>query len=182
MLGQTLAALHQHTAPSFGLDYDNYIGSLRQSNRPWDSWIDFFVHQRLEPQIRLATDNHQPIHALKKKIEAFYKEISALLPKENPALIHGDLWGGNLLTDEKGYPCLIDPAVCFGHREAELAYTQLFGHFDRQFYHVYNESFPLEPGFKERADLYNLYPLLVHVNLFGGGYVQQSEAIVSRFV
>lgn len=182
MLGQQVAALHQHTSPSFGLDHDNYIGSLRQSNNPRNSWSDFFIHQRLEPQIKLATDNHHPVLSLRKKMEMVYKKMSTILPEEKPALVHGDLWGGNLLADEKGYPCLIDPAVCFGHREAELAYTQLFGHFDPQFYHVYNESFPLEPGFKERADLYNLYPTLVHVNLFGGGYVQKAESIVNRFV
>ena len=182
LLGQHLAALHQHSAPSFGLDHDNYIGSLRQYNEPCDSWDDFFIHQRLEPQIRLARDNHPSIHSLVKKMDAFYKKVSGILPKENPALLHGDLWGGNVLTDENGKPCLIDPAVYFGHREAELAFTQLFGRFDRQFYQAYDESFPIEPGFEERADIYNLYPLLVHVNLFGGSYIQESEAIVSRFV
>jgi len=181
LLGQRLAALHRHTAPSFGLDHDNYIGSLRQLNHPWNSWSDFFIQQRLEPQIRLATDNHHPVLSLRKKMESVYKKMSALLPEEKPALVHGDLWGGNVLTDEKGFPCLIDPAVCFGHREAELAFTQMFGRFDQQFYHAYNDSFPLEPGFEERAGLYNLYPTLVHVNLFGGGYVQQAESIVNRF-
>jgi fructosamine-3-kinase len=182
LFGQQLAALHQHTAPSFGLDHDNYIGSLQQLNHPWNSWSEFFIHQRLEPQIKLAMDHHHPVLSLRTKMERMYKKIPALLPEEAPALLHGDLWGGNLLTDERGCPCLIDPAVCYGHREAELAFTQLFGPFDQQFYHVYNESFPVEPGFEERAGLYNLYPVLVHINLFGGGYIQQAESLVSRFV
>jgi protein-ribulosamine 3-kinase len=182
LLGQRLAGLHRHTAPSFGLDHDNYIGSLRQYNPPSASWADFFVHQRLEPQIRLATDNHQPVASLRKKLESLYGKIAGLLPEEPPALLHGDLWGGNLLADQKGHPALIDPAVYYGHREAELAYTQLFGHFEAAFYQSYGESFPLSPGFMQRSDLYNLYPLLVHVNLFGGAYVQQSEAIVNRFI
>ena len=182
LLGQRLAALHGHTSSSFGLDHDNYIGSLRQYNPPATSWTDFFIHQRLEPQIRLATDNHLPVQSLRKKLEAFYKKLPGLLPEEPPSLLHGDLWGGNLLADEKGSPVLIDPAVYFGHREAELAYTHLFGHFDPLFYQTYEESYPLKPGFLQRADIYNLYPLLVHVNLFGGVYVQKSEAIVSRYV
>jgi fructosamine-3-kinase len=182
LLAQRLAGLHGNTSPTFGLDHDNYIGSLRQYNPPSDTWADFFIHQRLEPQIRLATDNHQPVQTLRKKLESFYKKLPRLLPEEPPALLHGDLWGGNLLADEKGHPALIDPAVYFGHREAELAYTHLFGHFDPAFYKAYDESFPLKPGFLQRVDIYNLYPLLVHVNLFGGAYVQKSEAIVNQFV
>jgi protein-ribulosamine 3-kinase len=181
LLGQRLASLHGNTSTSFGLDHDNYIGSLRQYNPPSVSWTEFFIHQRLEPQIRLATDNHRPVQTLRKKIEAFYKVLPGLLPEEPPALLHGDLWGGNLLADEKGNPTLIDPAVYFGHREADLAYTHLFGHFDPVFYQAYEETTPLTPGFLQRVDIYNLYPLLVHVNLFGGGYVMEAEAVLNRF-
>ncbi len=181
-LGQKLASLHRHSAPSFGLDHNNFIGSLLQHNKPSNSWIDFFIHQRLEFQINLARDNDKPVHSLKKKLEKLYLKLPALMPVEKPALLHGDLWGGNLVSDEKGYPCLIDPAVYYGHREAELAYTQLFDHFDRTFYKTYEEVFPLEPGFEERVDIYNLYPLLVHLNLFDGNYLHQAEAIVNRFI
>ena len=130
----------------------------------------------------MALDSKKPVHALKKKLDKFYLKLPSLIPEEKPALLHGDLWGGNLVSDEKGYPCLIDPAVYYGHRESELAYTQLFDHFDRVFYESYHDVFPLSPGFDERADIYNLYPLLVHLNLFGGSYLRQAEAIVNRFI
>ena len=182
ILGQNLASLHKHSSAAFGLDHSNYIGSLLQPNKPSDSWNDFFINQRLEFQINLALDSKKPVHALKKKLDKFYLKLPSLIPEEKPALLHGDLWGGNLVSDEKGYPCLIDPAVYYGHRESELAYTQLFDHFDRVFYESYHDVFPLSPGFDERADIYNLYPLLVHLNLFGGSYLRQAEAIVNRFI
>src|SRR5690606_14530146 len=102
-------------------------------------------------------------------------------PQEKPALLHGDLWSGNLMINERGEPTLIDPAVYYGHREAELAFTQLFGGFEPEFYQAYHEAFPIAKGFDSRVDLYNLYPLLVHVNLFGGGYLQQVKNILDRF-
>ena len=182
IIGQKLAVLHQHSSPSFGLDYSNFIGSLLQHNIPSSSWIDFFIHQRLEFQINLALENRKPVQSLKKKLEKLYLKLPALIPVEKPALLHGDLWSGNLISDQKGYPCLIDPAVYYGHRESELAYTQLFDRFDRIFYQSYEDVFPLERGFEERVDIYNLYPLLVHLNLFGGDYLHQAEAIVNRFI
>jgi fructosamine-3-kinase len=100
---------------------------------------------------------------------------------ENPALLHGDLWSGNVMVNEKGEPCLIDPAVYYGYREMELAFTKLFRGFENDFYAAYHASFPLQPGFTERVDIYNLYPLLVHANLFGGSYFQQVEQILRRF-
>jgi fructosamine-3-kinase len=93
--------------------------------------------------------------------------------------LHGDLWRGNLLVDERGLPCVIDPAVYYGHREAELAFTQLFGGFDNRFFDAYVEAYPLQPGFDKRLNVYNLYPLLVHANLFGGSYLRQAERIIA---
>lgn len=118
----------------------------------------------------------------RKKFEALFLKLPALLPEEKPSLLHGDLWSGNLITDEKGEPCLIDPAVYYGNRETDLAMTKLFDGFDSEFYHCYNECFPLQKGFERRANLYNLYPLLVHVNLFGGSYKQSVENILDDFL
>jgi len=104
-----------------------------------------------------------------------------LLPHEPPSLLHGDLWSGNVMAGLSEEPVLVDPAVYFGNREIEIAFTTLFGGFDSLFYEAYQESFPLEKNFEERIDLYNLYPLLVHVNLFGGGYSNSVWTILRRF-
>lgn len=181
LLGKHVALLHQHSSEMFGLDHDNYIGSLSQYNSQNTSWVDFFIHQRLEIQLSLAERHHRINTALRKRFELLYKKLSNLFPDEKPALLHGDLWSGNVLINSSGEPALIDPAVYYGNREAELAYTQLFGGFDQQFYHAYQDVFPLETGFDERSDVYNLYPLMVHVNLFGGAYRQQVERILSRY-
>ncbi len=182
LLGKRLALLHQHPSEMFGLDHNNYIGSLPQYNSQNTSWVDFFIHQRLEIQLSHAERHHRIDTALRKRFELIYKKLPTLFPDERPALLHGDLWSGNLLVNNSGEPALIDPAVYYGNREAELAYTKLFGGFDEQFYHAYQDVFSLETGFDERSDVYNLYPLLVHVNLFGGAYRQQVEWILSRYV
>lgn len=182
LLGRRLAALHRNTADAFGLDHDNYIGSLKQSNTSYKSWIDFFIEQRLEPQLALAGVNGLIDTNLRSQFQVLYKKLPELLPAEQPALLHGDLWPGNLIADEQGEPCLIDPAVYFGHREAELAFTRLFGGFDETFYYAYQNVFPLQPHFEVRVNIYNLYPLLVHVNLFGGAYINQVKQIVIPLV
>ncbi len=110
-----------------------------------------------------------------------YQQLPAILPNERPALLHGDLWSGNVMVNETGSPALIDPAVYYGYREAELAFTQLFGGFDQRFYDAYNEAFPLTEGFAERVHIYNLYPLLVHLNLFGSGYEGSIEKVLKQF-
>lgn len=181
LLGEQLAALHRHTSSSFGMDMDNYIGSLPQINTRKKSWTEFFIDNRLEVQLRLAEQQGKAEAGLRRRFEKLYKQLVDIFPPEPPALLHGDLWSGNLITDEKGEPCLIDPAVYYGHREAELAFTQLFGGFDDRFYDAYHACFPLQPGFDKRADVYNLYPLLVHVNLFGGGYLTSVKNILSRY-
>lgn len=182
VLGKELAALHQSSNSSFGLDHDNYMGSLPQLNAQKNSWIDFFIIQRLEVQLKIATDFHAVENSLTKKFHALYKKLPSILHEEKPSLVHGDLWSGNLITDEKGNPCLIDPAVYYGHREIDLAMTQLFGGFNDAFYQSYQNAYPTLPGLQERLDIYNLYPLLVHVNLFGQSYLSQVNTILRTFV
>lgn len=181
-LGHQLAALHKITSSKFGLDHNNYIGSLQQFNKQHTQWISFFIEQRLDIQLKLAIDSGKIKSDTIHQFQLLSKKLPSLLPEAQPSLLHGDLWSGNLITNEMGEPCLIDPAVFYGHREAEIAFTQLFGGFSKEFYHAYNNAFPLEPGFQERCDIYNLYPLLVHVNLFGGGYLSQVVSVLRRFV
>ena len=119
---------------------------------------------------------------ISKKFKVLFGKLQTILPDERPSLLHGDLWAGNIMTTSDGQPCLIDPAVYFGHREVDLAMTQLFGGFDAAFFESYGEVYPLLPGYEERLDLYNLYPLLVHVNLFGGGYGRQVISVLNKFV
>ena len=180
--GSGLAALHRTSAKHFGLEYDNYIGSLPQSNSQSSSWIEFFIERRLKFQLKLAIDAHNVERSLAGKFEILFSKLPSVLPEERPSLLHGDLWGGNVMVTAEGTPCLIDPAVYYGHREVDLAMTRLFGGFDFAFMDSYNEAYPLLQGYEDRFDLYNLYPLLVHVNLFGGGYVTQVLSILKKFV
>ncbi len=179
--GHALARLHGHSADTFGLDHDNYIGSLSQSNTFHDRWPEFFIEERLKPQIRLAFDGSLLTDSDLSAFGNFFKSLSEIFPEEPPALLHGDLWSGNFMTNEAGEAVLIDPAVYYGHREMDLGMSQLFGGFHRRFYDAYNETYPLEPGWEKRLDYCNLYPLLVHVNLFGGSYVHSVKQIIRPF-
>jgi fructosamine-3-kinase len=182
-LGRGLAALHRVTAGSFGLDHDNYIGANPQPNRQVDNWVTFFREQRLGFQMELARQNGHLHPSRARRLEQLLARLDDWLPAHPPAsLLHGDLWGGNWLTTASGEPALIDPAVYYGHREAELAFTELFGGFSSAFYRSYNESWPVNPGYAERRDLYNLYHLLNHLNLFGEGYGGQVDSILGRYV
>ncbi|HVR19348.1 MAG TPA: fructosamine kinase family protein, partial [Polyangiaceae bacterium] len=177
-LGRGLAALHRFGTPGFGLDHDNFIGSLPQSNRAWPSWAEFYEKERLAPQLALAVAQGRARAAMRRGFERLLTRLSALVgPEEAPSRLHGDLWGGNLHTDDSGAPCLIDPAVYGGHREVDLAMMRLFGGFGERVFAAYSETFPLAPGWRDRIELYQLYPLMVHVNLFGGGYGASVERI-----
>ena len=181
-LGHGLAALHRISNESNGLDENNYIGRLAQKNTPTKNWIDFFIDNRLEVQLGLALYNNLVSQSFANKFRLLYAQLPGLLVDSPPSLLHGDLWSGNFMVGPAGKPYLIDPAVYFGNREIELAFTQLFGGFDQRFYSAYNEQFELEPGFAQRADLYNLYPLMVHVNLFGKSYLSGVERTLNRYV
>jgi protein-ribulosamine 3-kinase len=182
-LGRALAALHAFGAPSFGLDHDNFIGRLAQSNLVADDWASFYWKSRLGPQLRLATDNG----LIDRGTRASFEKLRLVLtervgPEEPPSRLHGDLWGGNLHVDETGQPCLIDPAVYGGHREIDLAMMRLFGGFGERVFAAYEEAWPLTPDAGERVPLYQLYPLLVHVNLFGGSYVSSVKSALSACI
>jgi len=179
--GRKLADMHQHTSTSFGLNEENYIGSLSQSNKQHSDWGSFYAEERLIPQLVLARDKQLLDAATCKKAEGLCSRLSEYFPKENPALLHGDLWSGNYMVDAKGDPALIDPAVYYGHREMDISMTLLFGGFDGVMYAAYNELYPLENDWRGRVELCQLYPVLVHVNLFGSSYARQVESIISKF-
>ncbi len=180
--GTCLAHLHKITHSEFGWEEDNYIGSLPQRNTPEPDWISFFVNQRLDPLLAKAVDANPGYKHMIGSFEKLYHKLDRWVPEEKPALLHGDLWSGNYLIDEKGWPCLIDPAVYYGHREVDLAMTHLFGGFDSSYIESYHKAYPLQEGWQERLDLHNLYPLLVHLILFGGGYARQIEQLLKRYI
>jgi len=180
-LGRGLAALHRSGAPGFGLDYDNFIGRLPQANGTCATWAGFYRTRRLEPQLRMAVDGHLASATMRHGFERVLGRLEDLVgPPEPPARLHGDLWAGNAIVDERGRPCLIDPAVFGGHREVDLAMMRLFGGFGARVFSAYEEAFPLAPGHDERVPLYQLYFLMVHVNLFGGSYVASVEQALAR--
>jgi fructosamine-3-kinase len=184
-LGRGLAALHRFGAPGFGLDHDNFVGRLPQSNATVDGdvdgWAEFYRVRRLEAQLRRAADGGLASARMRSGFDRLFAALPDLVgPAEPPARLHGDLWGGNLLCDDAGAPVLIDPAVYGGHREIDLAMMRLFGGFGARVFSAYAEAWPLADGHAERVALYQLYPLMVHVNLFGGGYVGSVEASLDR--
>jgi fructosamine-3-kinase len=182
LFAQQLAQLHRKTNDRFGLDHDNYIGSLKQSNFFHSSWAEFYIEERLSKQLKMAYDDKKISSRLLRSFDKLYQRLPDLFPVEHPSLLHGDLWSGNYMVTSEKQPCIYDPAVYYGHREMDIAMTRLFGGFPDEFYKAYNEHFPMEKKWEERMSLCNLYPLLVHVNLFGGGYVRELEIIVKRLV
>ncbi len=171
-LGTGLARLHRFGSDGFGLDRDNFIGRLPQSNTPHSAWPSFYRSERLEPQLRLAADAGRLPKDLTRELGRIANELESVCgPDEPPSRLHGDLWGGNLHVDDLGEPALLDPAPYGGSREVDLAMMRLFGGFSPRVFSAYEEAFPLQPGAERRVALYQLYPLLVHVNHFGAGYV-----------
>lgn len=181
-LGRGLADLHRVTGPHYGLDSDNFIGSTPQINQPADNWVSFFAEHRLGYQMELAGRNGYLLGQRKSRLAHLITRLDEWLPAHPPAsLLHGDLWGGNWIVTTSKDPALIDPAVYYGHREADLAFTEVFGGFSPAFYRAYNTTWPLEPGYDNRKDLYNLYHLLNHLNLFGEGYGSSVDAILRQY-
>ncbi len=180
-LGRQMAKLHQNTNLQFGFAHDNYLGSTPQSN-PWTvDGYEFFAEQRLGYQARLARDNDLLSRAEAAQVTKLANRLPELLPPQPASLIHGDLWGGNAISDERGQPAIIDPAAHYGWSEAELGMTALFGGFQPAFYTAYLETRTLDIGWADRLPIYNLYHLLNHLNLFGAGYYGQVMEIARRF-
>lgn len=177
LFGRNLAKLHRSTQSNFGLDHDNYIGSLPQQNREHSTATEFYVKERLEPQFRMAQDRG----FIFSELDTFYKNCSEAIPDEKPALVHGDLWSGNYLVSVNGQPVLIDPAVAFAPREMDLGMMHLFGGFPSEVFSAYHEIYPLVENWRERLPLWQLYYLLVHLNLFGSGYLSRVRSIVDSY-
>jgi fructosamine-3-kinase len=178
-LGRELACLHRKTNDRFGWHVDNTIGATPQINEPADNWIDFFGRQRLLFQLRLAEHNGYSA-SLQAKGERLVASLDSFFSGycTQPSLLHGDLWSGNYGADARGMPVVFDPAVYYGDRETDLAMSELFGGFPDEFYGAYREVWPLDPGYGVRKILYNLYHVLNHLNLFGGGYLTEAELML----
>lgn len=180
---QHIAALHQMTAEQYGLEFDTLIGPIHQPNPQSTRWIPFFREQRLLYMADIAHEAQTLSRELRKRVDNLANQLDNLLPEPTQAsLIHGDLWSGNILANRGKVAGFIDPAIYYADREMELAYTTLFGTFSEVFFNKYQEWHPLESEFfSVRRHIYNLYPLLVHVRLFGGGYARQVDSILNRF-
>ncbi|WLR52779.1 fructosamine kinase family protein [Bacillus tianshenii] len=182
-LGERLAKMHLQTKSHFGYDDFTYIGKLRQENGWYNNWCTYYREQRLATQVRLGVEQglirgqrHEQLHKLLDRLEKWIPEC----PKGS--LLHGDLWSGNWLAGAKGEPYLIDPSVLYGDHEFELAFTELFGGYSREFYESYQRVFPLSKEYKERKELYQLYYLLVHLNMFGESYGPSIDRILKKYV
>jgi len=180
-LGRFLAQQHQVSNKYFGWDEDNYIGSLSQINDWHSDWSIFYAENRIIPLAILAYDNNKMPRSVLKRIELLCQRFKEIFPVEAPALLHGDLWGGNYFIQSNGTPLLYDPAVYFGHREMDIAMTQLFGGFSDDFLAAYHAFYPLEKSWRERIKICQLYPLLVHLNLFGSSYLNGVVEILHKY-
>lgn len=179
--GQNLALMHQITNQKFGLDYDNYIGSIQQINNYENSWEEFYSNFRLLQLTAKARDQQLILKSDVSKIEKLCLKLNELIPNTKPSLIHGDLWSGNLISDKNNEPVLIDPAVYYAHPEMDWAMLSLFGNYPTIAMEKYNEINPIEKDFEKRKEIHQLYPLLVHLILFGEAYYSPVMNIVKKF-
>jgi protein-ribulosamine 3-kinase len=182
--GQALAEMHRETQEQYGLDHDNFIGKTIQKNNLELDGLVFFREHRIRFQQELARKTRGLPKSMDKRLDLFCEKLESLLDlnDEKPALLHGDLWSGNYFASHDQTPYIFDPAVYFGLREADLAMTEMFGRLPQEFYSAYQEVFPTQPGYTERKDIYNLYHLLNHYNLFGGPYLEQADQTVRSFL
>ncbi len=186
--GQRFARMHKCTSESFGFYEDNFIGSNPQINIPEkdqkSNWVNFYFNKRILFQFELAEKLGNSTEELRKGLSSLENKIQEIIgvSNEKPSLLHGDLWGGNYMVDEYGSAVLIDPAVYYGNREADLGMTKLFGGFNSEFYKAYNETFLLEDGYEYRENIYKLYHVLNHLNLFGGGYYSQALSLIKFYI
>ena len=180
-LGKSLASLHKVTQKDFGFSSDNFIGSLFQSNKVHSDWNEFFWSERLSPQFELAIEKgllcRKEVPLMNESVSVFNKYSKDVIP----SLLHGDLWGGNYLISVDGTPYLIDPAVYYGHSMVDIAMSKLFGSFGSEFYDAYHRIMPKSENYDEEIDFYQLYFLLVHLNMFGSGYYSAVSKILKRY-
>jgi fructosamine-3-kinase len=176
-----LAAIHATSDLNFGWKNDNYIGSLVQQNNQNADWPSFYANQRILPLVKRLFDSGAFDLSIVSESEKLAKKISEIFPPEPPALLHGDLWSGNFMVAANGLAAIYDPAVYYGHREMDMGMTKLFGGFTDEFYRAYNEIFPMEKNWMQRVPLTQLYPLLVHAVLFGGGYIPTCRQIIKTW-
>ncbi|MCW8906039.1 MAG: fructosamine kinase family protein [Sedimenticola sp.] len=180
--GRQLAALHRHSGKHFGWHRDNTLGSTPQPNTPNSAWPRFWQQCRLGHQLDLAASRGES-GKLQERGRRLLESVPLLLEHTPPpSLLHGDLWSGNFAYDREGAPVIFDPAVYHGDRETDLAMSELFGGFPTAFYAAYKEAWPLPPGYPVRKQLYNLYHILNHLNLFGGGYRQQALSLIEQLL
>ena len=177
-LGTGLATIHKTTSEQFGWEEDNYIGSVPQDNAQHISWHQFFTECRIMPLVEMLCEKDVFSATDREAAVAFCEDMRDFFPVEPPSLLHGDLWSGNIMITAASQPALVDPAVYFGHREMDIGMTLLFGGFDESFYTSYNEMYPLVEGWRDRVYVTQLYPLLVHAILFGGGYISNVRDIL----
>ena len=179
-LGNALAKLHQCTSKTFGLKEDNFIGSLPQSNKQNTSWLDFYTQERLIPQLELAKQRGLLSEYECPSEQIIKEKLEDLFYIVKPSLLHGDLWSGNYLISKSGIPYLIDPAVYYGHNEADIAMSKLFGGFGEDFYKAYYSIYPNDSKTASRIEIYQLYYLMVHLNLFGRSYFASVISILKK--
>lgn len=183
LLGQQLAQMHRKQQPYFGWERENAIGSTRQINTCSEDWVEFWLNRRLRFQLELAKQQdyggslQRAGETLCQGLRGFFTDY-----RPRPSLLHGDLWAGNYAMNESGLPIIFDPASYYGDREADIAMTELFGGFGTNFYAAYHDAFPLDPGYSTRKTLYNLYQILNHLHLFGGGYLSQAQTMIDSLV
>jgi len=179
--GEGLARMHKKPGQQFGLNEDNYIGSLKQTNTLHQEWSAFYIECRIMPLVKKLFDEGSYSSKDLNDANSFCNELKNFFPAESPSILHGDLWSGNYMIHSSGYAAIVDPAVYWGHREMDIGMTKLFGGFDDRFYEAYNRTYPLEKGWEARLTVAQLYPLLVHAVLFGGHYVSSTREILHSF-